>query len=92
MQGVGLVSEKKSLRSVITSSLVFFDENRTPLQEIPLTVLKTGDTPRKEYRIHSIPVPKKTREAELRVGLFTAYGVLKVDTIVIKEVKSPKEQ
>lgn len=92
MEGVGLVSEKKSLRSVITSSLVFFDENRTPLQEIPLTALKTGDTPCQEYHIPSIAVPKKAREAELRVGLFTGHGVLKVGTIVIKEAKSPKEQ
>lgn len=92
MQGVGLVSEKKSLRAVITSSLVFFDENRNPLQEIPLTVLKTGDTPWKEYHVPSITVPKKTREAELRVGLLAGYGVLKIDAIVIKEVKSPKER
>ena len=84
MEGIALVSEKKYSRAVITSSLVFFDENRTPLQEIPLTALRIGNTPWKEYRIPSIAVPKKTREAELRLGLFAGYGILKVDALTIK--------
>lgn len=89
MEGVGLVSEQKSRRVIATSSLVFFDEDRNPLQEIPLTALRTGDTPWKEYRVPSITVPKKTKTAELRLGLFSGSGILKVDTIAIRRVKSP---
>ena len=87
MEGVALVSERKYRRAIITSSLVFFDENRTPLQEIPLTALGIGNTPWKEYRVPAITVPKKTREAELRLGLFAGYGVLKVDALVIKRTE-----
>lgn len=91
MEGIGLVPEKKSRRSIITSSLVFFDENRYPLKEIPLISFRTGDTAWKEYRVSPITVPKKTKEAELRLGLSDGYGILKIDELVIKRTDSSEE-
>jgi protein-L-isoaspartate(D-aspartate) O-methyltransferase len=92
LEGIGIVSERKHLRGVLAVSLAFFDEDRNPLREIPLVVVKTGNTSWQEYRQDATTVPKRTREAEIRIGLMGGYGILKADAISIKSAENLRKK
>ena len=88
MEGIGIQPESQSQLGVITLWLAFFDDNRVPLHEIPLVVLKKGNTDWNKFERESLPIPKRTREAEIRLGILDGYGILKVDALKIEKAGS----
>ena len=92
IEGIGIHPDSSSRARVLVAWLTLFDDNRAPLREIPLFSLKKGDTPWKKIEIKSLLLPKRTKEAEIGLGIIGGYGILKIDALKIEKAEASEKK
>ena len=92
IEGSNIHPDSNSRPSVIVAWLTLFDDNRSLLREIPLFSLKKGDTPWKKYEAKSLLLPKRTKEAEIGLGIIGGYGTLKIDALKIEKADTSERK
>lgn len=92
IEGRNIHPDSSSRPRVIVAWLTLFDDNRAPFLEIPLFSLKKGDTPWEEYEAKSLTLPKRTKEAEIGLGIIGGYGTLKIDALKIEKAETSERK